>query len=109
MPHTKHGQMLASRGAYAPDGRGTGTVESVAPASQVRVGLTVGRLRDLIRNLPDSMDVRIVASIDNEECHVKIAETYKDSRGGTLMLSDVPTPGTNATVIFDKFEQWERP
>jgi hypothetical protein len=67
-----------------------------------RVGLTVGKLRDLIRNLPDSMDVRMFASIGEEECHVMLAETYKDSRGGTLMLSDVPTPGVAATVIFDR-------
>jgi hypothetical protein len=79
-------------------------LSQVAVASARRVGLTVGKLRDLIRNLPDSMDVRMFASLSEEECHVMLAETYKDAKGGTLMLSDVPTPGAAATVIFDKFE-----
>ena len=68
-----------------------------------RPGLTVGKLRDLIAHLPANMDVRFFASVA-DECHVMIAETYKDARGGTLMLSDQPTPGAGATVIFDKFE-----
>lgn len=71
-----------------------------------RSGLTVGKLRDMIARLPANMDVRFYASVA-DECHVMIAETYKDSRGGTLMLSDCPTPGVNATVIYDTYEPRE--
>jgi hypothetical protein len=65
-----------------------------------RSGLTVGRLRKLIERLPCDMDVRFFASVA-DECHVNFAETYKDSRGGTLMLADTGTPGAGSTIIFD--------
>lgn len=71
-----------------------------------RSGLTVGKLRDLIARLPDSMDVRFYATVA-DELHVNIVETYKDSRGGTLMLSDGPTDSAGATVIFDIYEPRE--
>lgn len=71
-----------------------------------RSGLTVGKLRDLIARLPSDMDVRVYATVA-DELHVNIVETYKDSRGGTLMLSDSPTPGVKATVIFDTYEPRE--
>lgn len=71
-----------------------------------RSGLTVGKLRDLIARLPANMDVRFYATVA-DELHVNIVETYKDSRGGTLMLSDSPTPGAGATVIYDTYEPRE--
>jgi hypothetical protein len=69
-----------------------------------RVGLTVGRLRKLLDRLPPDMDVRFFASGDGE-FHVMFAETYKDNRGGTLMLSDADTQGARSTVIFDATEE----
>jgi hypothetical protein len=72
----------------------------LAPAP--RAGLTIGKLRELIRDLPENMDVRLFASIDSEECHVLFAETYKSEDGGTLMLSDTDSDGAGATVIFDR-------
>jgi hypothetical protein len=75
-----------------------------APTAPVRrVGLTVGKLRDLIRNLPDSMDVRFVASVVGTECHVNCAEVYPRTK--TLMLSDVCDPAYGATVLFDTTQE----
>lgn len=74
-----------------------------APTAPVRrVGLTVGRLRDLIRDLPHSMDVRMFASMSEEECHVMVAETYADAKGGTLILSDTLGDFAGGTIIFDR-------
>lgn len=75
------------------------------PVPVRRVGLTVGKLRELIRNLPENMDVRLFASMGEEECHVKFAETYADAQGGTLMLSDTDSDGAGATVIFDRLPE----
>lgn len=71
-----------------------------------RSSLTVRKLRDLIAHLPDDMDVRLYATVA-DELHVNIVETYRDTRGGTLMLSDSPTPGVKATVLFDTYEPRE--
>lgn len=68
-----------------------------------RVGLTVGKLRELIRDLPDNMDVRFFASVA-DECHVMEVGTYKDDRGGTLMLSDVTGEVGGSTVVFALYE-----
>lgn len=71
-----------------------------------RSGLTVGKLRDLIRNLPDNMDVRMSPSMV-DELHVSVVETYPDTRGGTLMLSDVPGSASGSAVLFDRYEPRE--
>lgn len=103
-------QQLMEEGAYVPLHL-TETVTSVSPAvnetqgvvASRRSGLTVGKLRDLIRHLPDSMDVRFYASVA-DECHVEVVETYKDPRGGTLMLADARGDFAGATVLFDETE-----
>ena len=81
------------------------TIPSLDSAVKLRrVGLTVGRLRKLLARLPDDMDVRFWAT-HYEECHVLFAETYKNSRGGTLLLSDNDTQGARSTVIYDATEE----
>lgn len=67
-----------------------------------RVGLTIGKLRQIIANLPDDMDVRMMPSIA-DECHVMFAEVYKS---GTLLLSDVAGDGAGAEVVFDRAWDW---
>jgi hypothetical protein len=74
------------------------------PVEARRVGLTVGHLRKLIERLPNDMDVRFCANGDGE-FHVMFAETYKDNRGGTLMLSDADTQGARSTIIYDATEE----
>ncbi len=65
-----------------------------------RSGLTVGKLRDLIRNFPANMDVRFYASVA-DELNVMVVETYKDRQGGSLMFCDKLGDYAGATVIFD--------
>lgn len=74
------------------------------PVEARRVGLTVGRLRKLLDRLPPDMDVRFFATTP-DECHVLFAETYRNSNGGTLLLSDNDTQGARSTVIFDATEE----
>ena len=81
------------------------TIQSLDGYVQLRcVGLTVGRLRKLLDRLPPDMDVRFFATTP-DECHVLFAETYKNARGGTLLLSDSDTQGARSTVIYDATEE----
>lgn len=94
-------------GACAP--RGSASEENasaVGVSKSVAVGLTVGKLRDLIANLPASMDVRFFASVA-DECRVAVVETYRGYGRSVLMLSDTNESGADATVIFDQLDPTE--
>lgn len=66
--------------------------------------LTVGKLRDLLRDLPDDMTVRYATADD--EFHVQVVETH--ARLNVLMLSEERGDYAGVKVIFgDAPESWE--
>lgn len=79
--------------------------------------MNVAKLKSLLADLPDNMEVRMHNSID-DECGVHVVEVYQSKEpaagllpsrmtDGTILLSNIPGQGHGAKTIFDDYEGGE--
>lgn len=80
--------------------------------------MNVARLRALLADLPDAMEVRMHNDVA-DECGVHVVEVYQSKipaegllpermSDGTILLSNIPGKGHGAKTIYDDYEGGDR-